>query len=132
MRGEIDPIGGLLIDLQKHWSRLPINAEVIPFGFTRTCRSKPSFGLHHMLTASISVVTPSACSSALPQRLPLSRLAGTSYPLTANAATLGMVDDNGQPCVLPNSLDAVSAPRLPSNSLQRLRWRWSTAASARS
>jgi argininosuccinate lyase len=45
-------------------------------------------------------------------RLPLgaAALAGTSYPLDRErvARTLGMVDDNGGPCVCQNSLDAVS------------------------
>jgi argininosuccinate lyase len=45
-------------------------------------------------------------------RLPLgaAALAGTSYPLDRErvARSLGMVDDQGQPCVCQNSLDAVS------------------------
>jgi argininosuccinate lyase len=116
LRGEIDLIGGLLVDLQK--SLLSIaerNSEVILPGFTHLQVAQPvSFG-HHML-AYVEMFSRDAERFAEVRRrvnrLPLgaAALAGTSYPLDRErvARTLGMVDESGAAQVCQNSLDAVS------------------------
>ena len=110
LRGEIDLVGELLVDLQK--SLLEIaekNADVILPGFTHLQVAQPvSFG-HHML-AYVEMFSRDAERFAevrrRTNRLPLgsAALAGTSYPLDRErvAKTLGM---DG---VCQNSLDAVS------------------------
>jgi argininosuccinate lyase len=110
LRGEIDLIGGLLIDLQKSLLALAEkNVEVILPGFTHLQVAQPvSFG-HHML-AYVEMFSRDAERMAdvrrRVNRLPLgaAALAGTSYPLDreAVARTLGMDE------VCQNSLDAVS------------------------
>ncbi len=110
LRGEIDLIGGLLVDLQKSLLDLAEkNVEVIMPGFTHLQVAQPvSFG-HHML-AYVEMFSRDAERMAdvrkRVNRLPLgaAALAGTSYPLDreAVAKTLGM---DG---VCQNSLDAVS------------------------
>jgi argininosuccinate lyase len=116
LRGEIDLIAGLLVDLQK--SLLSIaeqNSEVILPGFTHLQVAQPvSFG-HHML-AYVEMFSRDAERFAEVRRrvnrLPLgaAALAGTSYPLDRErvARTLGMVDAEGAAQVCQNSLDAVS------------------------
>ena len=110
LRGEIDLIGGLLVDLQKALLDIAArNVEVILPGFTHLQVAQPvSFG-HHML-AYVEMFSRDAERMAdvrrRTNRLPLgaAALAGTSYPLDRArvAATLGM---DG---VCQNSLDAVS------------------------
>ena len=116
LRGEIDLISGLLVDLQT--SLLEVaekNVEVILPGFTHLQVAQPiSFG-HHML-AYVEMFSRDAERMGEVRRrvnrLPLgaAALAGTSYPLDRErvARTLGMVDEQGAPCVCQNSLDAVS------------------------
>lgn len=116
LRGEIDLIGGLLIDLQK--SLLEVaqkHVDVILPGFTHLQVAQPiSFG-HHML-AYVEMFSRDAERfnevRRRTNRLPLgaAALAGTSYPLDRErvATTLGMVDEHGHPSVCQNSLDAVS------------------------
>ncbi|MBH2020574.1 MAG: argininosuccinate lyase, partial [Burkholderiales bacterium] len=116
LRGEIDLIGGLLLDLQKALVEIAEkNAEVILPGFTHLQVAQPvSFG-HHML-AYVEMFSRDAERMLEVRRrvnrLPLgaAALAGTSYPLDRErvAVTLGMVDEQGQPQVCQNSLDAVS------------------------
>ena len=116
LRGEIDLIGDLLLDLQR--ALLDIaekNVEVILPGFTHLQVAQPvSFG-HHMLAYVEMFARDAARMLDVRKRvnfLPLgaAALAGTSYPLDRErvAKTLGMVDADGQPCVCQNSLDAVS------------------------
>ncbi|MDM0114265.1 argininosuccinate lyase [Variovorax sp. J22R133] len=110
LRGEIDLIGGLLVDLQKALlSIAEKNVEVILPGFTHLQVAQPvSFG-HHML-AYVEMFSRDAERMLdvrkRVNRLPLgaAALAGTSYPLDREmvAKTLGM---DG---VCQNSLDAVS------------------------
>ncbi len=116
LRGEIDLIDGLLVDLQKALVDIAEkNVEVILPGFTHLQVAQPvSFG-HHML-AYVEMFARDAERMAdvrkRVNRLPLgaAALAGTSYPLDRErvAKTLGMVDDQGQAQVCQNSLDAVS------------------------
>ena len=116
LRGEIDLIGGLLVDLQKALVDIAEkNVEVILPGFTHLQVAQPvSFG-HHML-AYVEMFSRDAERMQEVRRrvnrLPLgaAALAGTSYPLDRErvAVTLGMVDEQGQPQVCQNSLDAVS------------------------
>jgi argininosuccinate lyase len=116
LRSEMDLIGGLLTDLQKALVDIAEkNAEVILPGFTHLQVAQPvSFG-HHML-AYVEMFSRDAERMQeirkRVNRLPLgaAALAGTSYPLDRErvAKTLGMVDENGQPQVCQNSLDAVS------------------------
>jgi argininosuccinate lyase len=116
LRGEIDLIGGLLVDLQKALVEIADkNVEVILPGFTHLQVAQPvSFG-HHML-AYVEMFSRDAERMGEVRRrvnrLPLgaAALAGTSYPLDRErvATTLGMVDEQGQPQVCQNSLDAVS------------------------
>jgi argininosuccinate lyase len=91
------------------------NVDVILPGFTHLQVAQPvSFG-HHML-AYVEMFSRDAERMAdvrkRVNRLPLgaAALAGTSYPLDRErvATSLGMVDDQGRPCVCQNSLDAVS------------------------
>ena len=116
LRGEIDLIGGLLTDLQKALVDIAEkNIEVILPGFTHLQVAQPvSFG-HHMLAYVEMFARDAERMQDVRKRvnrLPLgaAALAGTSYPLDRErvARTLGMVDENGQPQVCQNSLDAVS------------------------
>jgi argininosuccinate lyase len=116
LRGEIDLIGELLVDLQKSLVDVAqANADVILPGFTHLQVAQPvSFG-HHML-AYVEMFSRDAERFSevrrRTNRLPLgsAALAGTSYPLDRErvARTLGMVDADGTPQVCQNSLDAVS------------------------
>ncbi|MGJ7580945.1 argininosuccinate lyase [Variovorax sp. RHLX14] len=116
LRGEIDLIGDLLVDLQKALVDIAEkNVEVILPGFTHLQVAQPvSFG-HHML-AYVEMFARDAERlldvRKRVNRLPLgaAALAGTSYPLDRElvARTLGMVDADGAPAVCQNSLDAVS------------------------
>ncbi|WPB58121.1 argininosuccinate lyase [Xylophilus sp. GOD-11R] len=116
LRGEIDLIAGLLVDLQRALVEIAErNADVILPGFTHLQVAQPvAFG-HHML-AYVEMFARDAERMAdvhgRVNRLPLgaAALAGTSYPLDRErvARTLGMVDAQGQAQVCQNSLDAVS------------------------
>ena len=116
LRGEIDLIGELLVDLQKSLVDVADkNVDVILPGFTHLQVAQPvSFG-HHML-AYVEMFSRDAERFSevrrRTNRLPLgaAALAGTSYPLDRErvARTLGMVDEKGAPQVCQNSLDAVS------------------------
>ena len=116
LRGEIDLIDGLLLDLQKALVDMAEkNVEVILPGFTHLQVAQPvSFG-HHLLAYVEMFARDAARMADVRKRvnfLPLgaAALAGTSYPLDRErvAMTLGMVDEQGRPCVCQNSLDAVS------------------------
>ncbi len=116
LRGEIDLISALLVDLQQ--SLLAVadqHVEVILPGFTHLQVAQPvSFG-HHLL-AYVEMFSRDAERMAdvrrRVNRLPLgaAALAGTSYPLDRErvACALGMVDAQGRAQVCQNSLDAVS------------------------
>jgi argininosuccinate lyase len=116
LRSEIDLIAGLLTELQQALLEVAEqHVEVILPGFTHLQVAQPiSFG-HHML-AYVEMFARDAERMGdvrkRVNRLPLgaAALAGTSYPLDRErvARSLGMVDDQGQPCVCQNSLDAVS------------------------
>jgi argininosuccinate lyase len=116
LRGEMDGLIELLRQLQGALVDLADrHAEVILPGFTHLQVAQPvSFG-HHML-AYVEMFARDAERMAdcrrRTNRLPLgaAALAGTSYPLDRErvARTLGMVDEQGNPCVCQNSLDAVS------------------------
>ncbi|MGY8902933.1 MAG: argininosuccinate lyase [Burkholderiales bacterium] len=116
LRGEIDLITGLLVDLQKALLGLAEkNVEVILPGFTHLQVAQPvSFG-HHML-AYVEMFARDAermqDARQRVNRLPLgaAALAGTSYPLDRErvAVSLGMVNAQGAPQLCQNSLDAVS------------------------
>ena len=116
LRGEMDLIGELLVELQKSLVDVAEqNAEVILPGFTHLQVAQPvSFG-HHML-AYVEMFSRDAERMLevrrRTNRLPLgaAALAGTSYPLDRErvARTLGMVDAAGNAEVCQNSLDAVS------------------------
>ena len=116
LRGEIDLIGELLVDLQKALVDIAEkNVEVILPGFTHLQVAQPvSFG-HHML-AYVEMFARDAERlldvRKRVNRLPLgaAALAGTSYPLDREqvARALGMVDETGAAVVCQNSLDAVS------------------------
>ena len=110
LRGEIDLIHGLLLDLQKALVTLAEqNTEVILPGFTHLQVAQPvAFG-HHMLAYVEMFARDAERMVDLRRRvnrLPLgsAALAGTSYPLDRQrvAAALGMEG------VCQNSLDAVS------------------------
>uniref|UniRef100_UPI0025D71F84 argininosuccinate lyase n=1 Tax=uncultured Xylophilus sp. TaxID=296832 RepID=UPI0025D71F84 len=110
LRGEIDGLALLLVDLQKALLEIAErNADVILPGFTHLQVAQPvSFG-HHML-AYVEMFSRDAerlhDARRRVNRLPLgaAALAGTSYPLDRErvAKTLGMEG------VCQNSLDAVS------------------------
>ena len=116
LRGEIDLIAGLLVDLQRSLIDLAEpNVEVILPGFTHLQVAQPvSFG-HHLLAYVEMFARDHQRMMDVRKRvnhLPLgaAALAGTSYPLDRErvAKTLGMVNETGQAQVCQNSLDAVS------------------------
>ena len=116
LRGEIDLIAALLIELQTALVEVAEkNVDVILPGFTHLQVAQPvSFG-HHMLAYVEMFSRDAQRMQDVRKRvnvLPLgaAALAGTSYPLDRDqvAITLGMVDENGLPQVCQNSLDAVS------------------------
>ncbi|MDT7522721.1 argininosuccinate lyase [Rhodoferax sp. TBRC 17198] len=110
LRGEIDLIGELLVDLQKSLVDVAeANAEVILPGFTHLQVAQPvSFG-HHML-AYVEMFSRDAERFSevrrRTNRLPLgsAALAGTSYPLDRERVAKTLAMDG----VCQNSLDAVS------------------------
>jgi argininosuccinate lyase len=116
LRSEIDLISALLRELQLALVAVAErHVDVILPGFTHLQVAQPvSFG-HHLL-AYVEMFSRDAERLAdvrrRTNRLPLgsAALAGTTYPLDRDrvARTLGMVDEQGQPQVCQNSLDAVS------------------------
>ncbi|MDO8718108.1 MAG: argininosuccinate lyase [Polaromonas sp.] len=116
LRGEIDLISALLAEFQTALVDIAEeNVDVILPGFTHLQVAQPvSFG-HHMLAYVEMFARDAERMQDVRKRvnrLPLgaAALAGTSYPLDRErvARTLGMVDEQGQPQVCQNSLDAVS------------------------
>jgi argininosuccinate lyase len=116
LRDEIDDIVGLLGALQRALLGVAAaNVEVILPGFTHLQVAQPVSFAHHLL-AYVEMFARDAERMAdvrgRVNRLPLgaAALAGTSYPLDreAVARALGMVDEQGDPAVCRNSLDAVS------------------------
>jgi len=116
LRGEMDLIIDLLVDLQKSLVEVAEkNVEVILPGFTHLQVAQPVSFAHHLL-AYVEMFARDAERLGdvrrRVNRLPLgsAALAGTTYPLDRErvARTLGMVDADGQPAVCQNSLDAVS------------------------
>ena len=116
LRGEMDLIIDLLIDLQKSLVDVAEqNVEVIMPGFTHLQVAQPVSFAHHLL-AYVEMFARDAERMIdvrrRTNRLPLgsAALAGTTYPLDRErvARTLGMVDEHGNPQVCQNSLDGVS------------------------
>jgi argininosuccinate lyase len=116
LRGEMDLIIDLLVDLQKSLVEVAEkNVEVIMPGFTHLQVAQPVSFAHHLL-AYVEMFARDAERMGdvrrRTNRLPLgsAALAGTTYPLDRErvARTLGMVDAHGNPQVCQNSLDGVS------------------------
>ena len=116
LRGEIDAIENLLIELQRALVVIAEkNIDTVMPGFTHLQVAQPvSFG-HHMLAYVEMFNRDAERMQDVRKRvnfLPLgaAALAGTGYPLDRArvAVALGMVDGSGKPCVCQNSLDAVS------------------------
>ena len=116
LRGEIDLIGDLLVNLQKALLTIAQkNVDVIMPGFTHLQVAQPVSFAHHMLAYIEMFKRDTERMQDVRRRvnvLPLgaAALAGTSYPLDRErvAKALGMVDTQGAPQVCQNSLDAVS------------------------
>jgi argininosuccinate lyase len=116
LRGEMDLITTLLVDLQKSLVEVAEkNVEVIMPGFTHLQVAQPVSFAHHLLAYVEMFARDAERMSDVRRRtnrLPLgsAALAGTTYPLDRErvARTLGMVDDHGNPQVCQNSLDGVS------------------------
>ena len=116
LRGEMDLITDLLLDLQKSLVEVAEkNVEVILPGFTHLQVAQPVSFAHHLL-AYVEMFARDAERMGdvrrRTNRLPLgsAALAGTTYPLDRErvARTLGMVDAQGNVQVCQNSLDGVS------------------------
>ena len=116
LRSEIDLIVDLLNALQAALVLIADkNTDTILPGLTHLQVAQPVSFAHHML-AYVEMFARDAERlqdvRKRVNRLPLgsAALAGTSYPLDRErvATTLGMVDEQGQPQVCQNSLDAVS------------------------
>ncbi len=116
LRGEMDLIIDLLVDLQKSLVEVAEkNVEVIMPGFTHLQVAQPVSFAHHLLAYVEMFARDAERMSDVRRRtnrLPLgsAALAGTTYPLDRErvARTLGMVDAHGNPQVCQNSLDGVS------------------------
>ena len=116
LRGEIDLITALLRELQAALVDVAAqNVDVILPGFTHLQVAQPVSFAHHLLAYVEMFARDEQRLQDVRRRvnqLPLgsAALAGTTYPLDRErvARTLGMVDEQGQPCVCHNSLDAVS------------------------
>ena len=116
VRGEIDLISRLLRDLQTALiSVAERNVNTILPGFTHLQVAQPVSFAHHLLAYVEMFARDEARMQDVRKRvnqLPLgsAALAGTTYPLDREsvARALGMVDEQGRPCVCQNSLDAVS------------------------
>ncbi len=116
LRGEMDLIIDLLVDLQKSLVEVAYkNVEVILPGFTHLQVAQPVSFAHHLLAYVEMFARDAERMSDVRRRtnrLPLgsAALAGTTYPLDRErvARTLGMVDEHGNAQVCQNSLDGVS------------------------
>jgi argininosuccinate lyase len=116
LRGEMDLIIDLLVDLQKSLVEVAEkNVEVVMPGFTHLQVAQPVSFAHHLLAYVEMFARDAERMSDVRRRtnrLPLgsAALAGTTYPLDRErvARTLGMVDAHGNPQVCQNSLDGVS------------------------
>ncbi len=116
LRGEMDLITTLLVDLQKSLVEVAEkNVEVIMPGFTHLQVAQPVSFAHHLLAYVEMFARDAERMSDVRRRtnrLPLgsAALAGTTYPIDRErvARTLGMVDAHGNPQVCQNSLDGVS------------------------
>ncbi len=116
LRGEIDLIAALLVELQRALvSVAEKNVNVIMPGYTHLQVAQPvSFGHHLMAYVEMFARDAERMGEVRRRtnRLPLgaAALAGTGYPLDreAVARSLGMVDEHGLAQVCQNSLDAVS------------------------
>ena len=116
LRGEMDLIIDLLVDLQKSLVEVAEkNVEVILPGFTHLQVAQPVSFAHHLLAYVEMFARDAERMSDVRRRtnrLPLgsAALAGTTYPLDRErvARTLGMVDEQGEPQVCQHSLDGVS------------------------
>ncbi|WP_310626165.1 argininosuccinate lyase [Limnohabitans sp.] len=116
LRGEMDLIIDLLVDLQKSLVEVAEkNVEVILPGFTHLQVAQPVSFAHHLLAYVEMFARDAERMSDVRRRtnrLPLgsAALAGTTYPLDRErvARTLGMVDEHGNAQVCQNSLDGVS------------------------
>jgi len=116
LRGEIDLISALLAELQRALLEVAEKnvATILP-GFTHLQVAQPVSLGHHLLAYVEMFSRDAERLSEVRRRtnhLPLgaAALAGTSYPIDRErvARTLGMVNEQGQPQVCQNSLDAVS------------------------
>jgi len=116
LRSEIDEICHLLLDFQRTLvSIAEQHIDVIMPGFTHLQVAQPISFAHHLL-AYVEMFARDLERfrevRTRVNRLPLgsAALAGTSYPLDRSrvARTLCMVDEQGEPCICQNSLDAVS------------------------
>ena len=116
LRGEIDLISELLVDLQKALIEAASeHTETILPGFTHLQVAQPVSFAHHLLAYVEMFARDAERMSDVRRRtnrLPLgsAALAGTGYPLDRErvARALGMVDAQGLAQVCHNSLDAVS------------------------
>ena len=116
LRGEIDLIIGLLVDLQKSLVEVASkNVDVILPGFTHLQVAQPVSFAHHLLAYVEMFARDAERMQDVRQRtnrLPLgsAALAGTTYPLDRArvAKSLGMVNESGEAQLCQNSLDAVS------------------------
>ena len=116
LRGEIDLIIGLLLELQRALlSVAEQHTETVMPGFTHLQVAQPVSFAHHLL-AYVEMFARDAERMADVRRrtncLPLgsAALAGTGYPLDRArvAKAIGMVDAHGEPQICQNSLDGVS------------------------
>ena len=116
LRGEMDLISALLVDLQRALVEVAgRNVEVILPGFTHLQVAQLVSFAHHLLAYVEMFARDFERMADVRRRvnvLPLgsAALAGTTYPLDRErvARTLGMVDESGAARVCQNSLDAVS------------------------
>jgi len=116
LRGEIDLIIGLLVQLQQALlSVAQQHTETVMPGFTHLQVAQPVSFAHHLL-AYVEMFARDAERMEdvrrRTNRLPLgsAALAGTGYPLDRArvAKAIGMVDAHGEPQICQNSLDGVS------------------------
>ena len=116
LRGEIDLIIGLLVQLQRALlSVAEQHTQTVMPGFTHLQVAQPVSFAHHLLAYvemfardAERMVDVRRRTNRLP--LGLAALAGTSYPLDRArvAKAIGMVDAHGEPQICQNSLDGVS------------------------
>jgi argininosuccinate lyase len=116
LRGEIDQIALLLIDMQRALVHIAADhTDTVMPGFTHMQVAQPVSFAHHLLAYVEMFARDGERLTDLRRRvnrLPLgsAALAGTSYPLDRDAVAraLGMIDERGQAAISQNSLDAVS------------------------